>query len=489
MLTKTSIAEIRNNWNQKAEDESPKYFYDNGWTDDIIMGHKCLVIGRKGTGKTAICEYLINSLPDKGYSVKSINFEDFPLDLIQKLYQHGIQADSMRLCKLFWKTVILSQICSMFEIKNESVKRILGIIYPNYGDAKVRSHPIVSINSINLDILYLKLELVIENKRREWTIDEVAEYLEKFLLNYFIDRAQKPCEKTFSIAKVFVLFDRLDAEYNFNINSQNEERIYYSLLVALFHAVYDIRRKFRNTRVEKKDNIVNCVVFLRDDIFDRLSDVHKATWSSESIILHWREPEIKKLLAHRLGIVFSASDASFDDVWNEICEPKHAQQAFRTMIHRTQLRPRDFIMYIQVAVDAIYSEYRDSPNEINTRLTISSIDKAATKYSMQLRQHIIDEALPQFSNIDSVLTALDRLGTDVFSKDEANSALSICCEERKMTIDDLLRQLYNINVIGMKATAKEQFRYKYNGMRFDIRDGAVYRIHEGLVKSIIVSGK
>lgn len=52
---------ISSEWKRDAIKEKGKYFYDDGEISQLANGEKYFVIGRKGSGKTAIADY-INSI-------------------------------------------------------------------------------------------------------------------------------------------------------------------------------------------------------------------------------------------------------------------------------------------------------------------------------------------------------------------------------------------------------------------------------------------
>jgi hypothetical protein len=53
---------IADNWKLDARfEDSTRYFYNYSEVDQILNNNKCYVIGRKGAGKTAICEYILKT--------------------------------------------------------------------------------------------------------------------------------------------------------------------------------------------------------------------------------------------------------------------------------------------------------------------------------------------------------------------------------------------------------------------------------------------
>lgn len=55
----TLIETIAKNWKLEAKLEQDRYFYNYKEVQTILDNERCYVIGRKGTGKTAICNYIV----------------------------------------------------------------------------------------------------------------------------------------------------------------------------------------------------------------------------------------------------------------------------------------------------------------------------------------------------------------------------------------------------------------------------------------------
>ena len=72
------LNEIANNWKLDAKlEDNERYFFHTNELDKIINGERCYVIGRKGTGKSALSEHLL-SLEDYNIFSDKLNFKNFP---------------------------------------------------------------------------------------------------------------------------------------------------------------------------------------------------------------------------------------------------------------------------------------------------------------------------------------------------------------------------------------------------------------------------
>lgn len=88
----TNLLHEVSNWKVEAKlEDTERYFFHTDIVDKIVSGSKSFVIGRKGSGKTAIAEHLTKNISYSRFS-KKLSFKHFPFqDLYElkkrKLYQ------------------------------------------------------------------------------------------------------------------------------------------------------------------------------------------------------------------------------------------------------------------------------------------------------------------------------------------------------------------------------------------------------------------
>jgi hypothetical protein len=112
------LDEIRDNWKLDAKTEnSDRYFYHVKEVQRIVDGKRSYVIGRKGTGKTAISEH-IAGLEDPFIFSEKLSFKHFPFNELYELKNLGYTAPNQYIT--LWKYIIYSCICRMMA-KNEAI--------------------------------------------------------------------------------------------------------------------------------------------------------------------------------------------------------------------------------------------------------------------------------------------------------------------------------------------------------------------------------
>ena len=110
--------EIIENWSVEAKKEDMAYFYNIKEVETITNGKASFVIGRKGSGKTAIAQYLKNNTATNIFSEK-LSFKNFPFNLLYSLEnQQSYTAPNQYIS--IWKYLIYSYICAKM-IQNASI--------------------------------------------------------------------------------------------------------------------------------------------------------------------------------------------------------------------------------------------------------------------------------------------------------------------------------------------------------------------------------
>ncbi len=112
------ILEQIEDWKLEAKlEDNARYFYHTKIVDRILKGKKLYVIGRKGTGKTAITENLV-SRKDNGYFAQKLTFKNFPFNKLYELEDKGFNSPNQYIT--LWKYLIYSTTCKML-IQDESI--------------------------------------------------------------------------------------------------------------------------------------------------------------------------------------------------------------------------------------------------------------------------------------------------------------------------------------------------------------------------------
>lgn len=469
-----TIENIAASWQLEAKLEDNKYFYFYDEVQDILDNRKCFVIGRKGTGKTAICEYIAKIKRFDTFAIK-LSFKNFPFnelyDLKNKRYTRPNEYITL------WKYVIYSNICKLMvgnEAVDGTIRTELGKLYPQRRSLARNISNWTSVQ-FGANILgnggTIKVGRQITEDTTSW-IDR-TNILEDIIFQYATN------------SKYYIIFDELDEDYR-DFADESEKRSYVSLLTSLFKAVQDVKSNF-----SEEDINIMPIVFLRDDIYMIIKDSDKNKWSDLRIELEWTKEKIKKLLAYRISKdIDCKTTMSFERAWYCIFENQkvtygdnHSKKidAFSYIERSTYLRPRDFIQYIQ----ACCANAKEKGKNKITPDIIKFEDRAFSNY---LKSEIEDEIFPLLPEIKTIFQILSNLRkwnlkTSEFIGEYKKYLKAGTIKEQN--VDYVLDTLYNFSVIGNQhknIKNVQYFKYMQTNMTYNKEENIV--IHRGLFKAL-----
>jgi hypothetical protein len=457
----------------KLEDNS-RYFYHTKIVDRILKGKKLYIIGRKGTGKTAITENLVTRR-ENGYFAQKLTFKNFPFNKLYELEDKGYNSPNQYIT--LWKYVIYSTTCKML-INDHSIdlttRTELEKLFPEDISNALPS-AIERWTSFKFDVKILGNGIGLgankESKANNGSWTDRVEILEKFLTSKLKDN------------KYLVIFDELDEDYKDIMEAEKHNR-YTQLLTSLFKAVQDIRSKF--LRVEYYP-----IIFLRDDIYDILQDPDKTKWSDLRVDLDWDEASLKKMLAFRISRALDQNGPilGFEEAWKLIFEEdtiKVGHQKNRNMTifnyitRSSQLRPRDYIRYLQLCSEkAVERDQAKIPSAL-----VSEVDSA---FSNHLRSELEDEIHGIIPDINHVLSLFTVLRKQRMKIEDFKTIYETAYEEGKVKTKDyqfILEILFHFSVIGNqpKQITHQVFRYKNKEARLNMKESII--VHRGLFRSL-----
>jgi hypothetical protein len=325
------------------------------------QGQKFLIIGRKGSGKTAIYQKLILEKKHDYFSFGH-TFDDYPW------HHHDLQAQAgvpeERRYVHSWKYLILMTLSKILlnqdqsqpwdEQSQEALGQLEDFVVDSYGS---RDPDITQLFSPEKELrfkgglnAYLVLVGVERLRVRELPVhvQEVNSYMEAHTIN-----SLNPGHE------YFVCFDQLDLGFS-TTDGRYAER-----LIGLLVAARDLKRAA--TKAGRK---LSVVVFLRDDIYGLLQfeDKNKITEANMATV-EWGTTAggstLKRLMERRFGEVFKGGGfVPWQDVFDEDRQMPSRQTKYAHICDRTFLRPRDMITAMRYL-----TRTREMMTAINASLT------------------------------------------------------------------------------------------------------------------------
>lgn len=429
------------NWKLEAKlEDSERYFYHTRDIAKIDGGDICYIIGRKGTGKTAIGEYMWRRKSYRHFAEK-LSFKNFPFNDLYKLSNSQYTPPNQYIT--LWKWLIYCHIAKMM-VRNESLDaRLRGTlekVFPT-DPQKTLARSISQLTSPELKFSAFGLELsasahrTSESNQATWI--ERCDTLEDLILDH-LDEA------TYTI-----VFDELDEDYK-----GDEEALlraqYRDLLTGLFKAVQLVKGTFSAQRYR-----VRPVVFLRNDIYASLRDPDKTKWNDLRLDLTWNLAEIRNLLGFRIGRAQdpNAGVMPFGTATTLVFKGYESMRVVRKhpliewISSLTLSRPRDYISFMSIAAGK-------AAQRGSAFITSEQISQTIVPYSEYLRGDIQDEMETVLPEIAQVLNVLARIGKPLFTFAQFSSAYAEVAKEatglQKPAIE-VLGLLFRFGVIGNRT--------------------------------------
>lgn len=463
------------NWKLEAKlEDNHRYFFHTADVDVLENGSRCYVIGRKGTGKTAISEYLHQKAAPQRFSQK-LTFKNFPFNDLYQLQNTSFRAPNQYIT--LWKYLIYSSIAKMMLV-NENIdadlRTKLAQIYSN--DPVTSLARTISkwtsnefqITALGVSITRSKTRSAIDNNTA-WI--ERVEILEKLIEDHLDD------------SSYLIIFDELDEDYK-DISATVTNEQYKSLLTSLFKAVQDIRSVFPVHRYR-----ILPLLFLRDDIYDILKDPDKTKWSDLAIELDWNIYKIKDLLGFRISRATNPADTPmpFQDAWNQIFSRGEVQYGtkgrmgpFDYITRSTLIRPRDYVRYLKACAELALAKH--SP--LIQPSVVKKVDNVFSNYLRSEMEDELDGILPEVRQILDVVAHMRQptFSFKAFSHAYRNEVHRGVLEDR--SAEYVLGVLFHFSVVGNQTRFRNArvFRYLNKEARFNSND--LICVHRGLFKSL-----
>lgn len=458
-------------------------FYRAGFIEDLVQGKKSIVIGRKGTGKSAIYTYICDEYKDE--AVKLV-FKDYPWKLHDR-FSNNVAADREKYVNS-WEFLLFIEISKKIISDSDSIwskeekKQISNLkkwIKNNWGsvdfDYKENLNPKRKFRFVfQPTIMGNGLGSISKDVESSDNVGQtIGEYNRK--LEGIISKLLKSYNRSIILA-----FDQLDLAYS------NDDKKYNEMLIGLLLAAYSFHNKFKKVKV---------ILFLRSDIFANLTFQDKNKIKDNLVeFLDWEAERetglsLKNLIKKRIKNAFELDNDNFDDCWNyvfSIDKIGKNQFKWRYMIDRTFLRPRDLIKFLNLAIDQAQKSISQNPQREN-RIVNEDIYNIKEDYSNYLFEELKDEISGKYPDFTSYLEILREIHVLSFTKDEFNEKYEIIKKRNNLqeTSEVILERLYEFSIIGFYKPggggyggSEYRFQYTSENQTFN-RTASRYKVHLG----------
>lgn len=407
------------------------------------------VVGRRGTGKSAICKKLQqNLITNKNILlITEIPKEHFVLE-----YQNILNkvANDYRLARaisrLVWENHILLEVIKNIKIHYKGNKIIDEFIRSYYENYKY----IIDCDCAARCTIILR-ETIKNGCSGHELPSKIASTFQTEKLKVSVKKALSDIS-----SRVVALYDGLDEGWIPNI-------IATAILGGLAAAASD----FSNSQ-----SSIHITLFIRDNMFRSLanfdSDFSKHI-EGNTIRLHWDENSLLNLIAKRLRIILKMVDVESDiKVWNRFAARELSNRdGFQSCLKNTLYRPRDILVLLNSAYQVAVREGRE--NIIGKDIDVSARTISQDRLNDLLKEYetvlpgLKDFILPFYgrpasNTYSSIISILDDAcsNTDYSKPESVDFALFNSGKE-------IFSALYSIGFIGVMDNTTGGYIFCHDG--------------------------
>ena len=439
-----------------AENEVPEldyYYLDTDAFRRAERGEVRLVVGRKGSGKSAIffqvrrkkwnSKNIILDLKPDGYKLRK--FKEKVLILLQEgSAEHTVMA--------FWEYLLLLEIAHKIIESDKKIYMRDPELYEPYqkvldvydhknddeGDFTERMSALLDRIVNDYDQAYG------ESPDRSLTAPQVTE----LIFQHDIDKLRTAIKQYMSHKEeLWLLFDNLDKGWpTHGIDNRD---------ILMIRTLLEATRKLERT-LQKRNVEVHSIVFLRNDVYELLIEETSDRGKETKVILDWTDKDmLREMLRRRL--LFNDLDSALDfyDIWRKIFPSLiDGEESSEYLIERSLMRPRYLI-------DLVNHCKSFAVNLNHERIDANDIVKGLNAYSNDLLADISLEIRDVFPQAEDVIYSFIS-SQKTFNENDLRSMISNTGYPEEI-INDIVNILIWYGVLGVNLpTGETKYIYDFN---------------------------
>lgn len=461
----------------RIKDFEQYYFDYKGNVEKIISSEKFLLLGKKGTGKSLLAEYIKKkSLLESNWFCKLASYKEFNFHELAYLKTNSIKPNEYI---AIWEWIILLEVAQQCvkdeSIKNEYVENLRNFLQNNFMSLELNMNKVVeytkkrSIKGGWLKFFQLSGELGSDVKYEDGSYIDYIDSLRENVVNALKD----------SINRYTIIFDELDDKF------RNED-VYKSNIISLIKISDKINELFFRENID-----VKIVLLLRTDIFYILNDpdLNKVEQDG-SVKLDWGNTI--KSNSPIFSMVFNKIRKSLPELGNEtdselfkIFFPQNInnRQPNEFILGRTYFRPRDIVTYLNLIIDK-YPETR--------YFGYRGFLELEKDYSLYFYKEVRNELFGHLTDkkIETSFLLLKQFKKFEFTYDEIKSYYDSKKKiYEEIDLDETLKYFFDFGVIGNKQYIERKGKSFYSWAyreNIQIDYDKKFVLHLGLRKELSV---
>lgn len=444
------------------DDNILDYFLEVGTAGDATKG-KYLVIGRKGSGKTALFRHLAATLPAR---VVQLDLENYVFQAHKGLKEIGV-AEAFAYTASWRFAIAISMFLKVRPdlpyFKRKRGMKILKKIGlgPNGGPLAAIVDWLSRVKQIALPSVtgLFSLGSVSLGDQKVKTFDNTtAQFLEE-IEQILVDAAK--------VKPITALVDRLDDAWD---GSEESLRLITGAVRAARHFANKI----------KQPGAAPVIVFLRTDLWEKIQFNDKNKTSQDLIYLDWSDSDLARVIDFRIHKTAGVSEGAG---WVTLFTNDKMRQSFppqKYILKRALGRPRDVVAFASLAREVALKE----GHSIVER---ADIYDAEVLYSKHILDELKDEIGGHVDDVGSVINTLKLLDRRTFtlkSWSEAATKSGMSQDEA----ESALEHLFEASAVGVLRaggkTGGSSTVYRYQDRFLKATETGNLQVHLGLTKEL-----
>lgn len=368
-------------------------------------GKKTIILGNRGSGKSALFKMIAEEERKRGNIVISLAPEEYSYELLSVTMKKEAQGSWAKqgAYSAAWKYLIYILVMKEINKTGKNLKKgAAGSIYSYLRD----NHAGTDTNPVGVMISYLKRMEGLKIGEYEAAIR--ARELRKLYSLEEIDPLIPKIDEATGNRRIFVFVDELDKGWD-----SSEDAM--AFVAGLFHSALAINGRLKNVRV---------LVSLRRELYDNIPALYEDAQKVRDIIetIQWDETSLLELIGRRIARRRpDLNELPFEDRWNAVfAETLEYRQtkSFNYVVDRTLYRPREIIQFCNDIAETTHRQIIPKTEPFNYK----QVAEAEYAYSEARLKDICSEYRFQYPGLQSVMETF-RGGVYTFTREELEEHL------------------------------------------------------------------
>ena len=436
---------------ENEKDDLLKYFLEIAPYYSALNQEKIILVGRKGSGKSAIYIKILDELSKNSLNYV-INLKPESSELLEDIQLSSVFKNPATKKTFFisiWKLTIFSKLAysvyekllskpSYVEFSSEEEKLI------NF----VREHE--SFIKMNVFGVISEARKKIKNSGSDLNSPRILEELYQGYLSQLKVTLKEYFESIKAkYYKIVVIADNLDQAWDSKSNLDIQSEMIISLL--------EVDNQIKNELIDKGNRQVGfkIAIFLRKDIYDyilkEVKEPDKLTIMTSEIDWEQYPRLLQQVIENRFKYSLGLKpEENIEKTWREFFELKNKKHPFEIIDSIVTRRPRDVIYFVSQLFNSAINRGGDKVNAIDLKYAIEN-------YSNFLNNNLIAETKAEYPEIGSILAKLQEHHGQKLEYQKYSKILSSFKYNQKKK-DEFTKTLFNREyMLGFDTATNQPF--------------------------------